>query len=340
MKRFSSPIRWAAAPVVALALGVSSTGAATPPQVVYTSGSHVQTWDPIFPSPVYSYWPTGACKPVPDVGPGANWQNPTTATSFGFGAHPWQPSAGFAAEWINAWSDMNSRGTAGQSWTKYATEIAGNGEFVLNLLADNCSWIYIDGTLVGFQDANLQPRTYPVTLSGTHLLEFIVFDGGGLAGGMYRLETNNGTVFPDDDSDGLTNPEEHLHGTNPNNPDSDGDGATDGEEVDNGTNPLVPDQTAPDADGDGVPDADDAFPNSDLSATTTAGGCNTGVTNQRLANGATFNDLIADARTTSGTHGAWVSAVSALSNGWKWTGLISGQEHGRIVSCVAKQNRR
>ncbi len=45
-----------------------------------------------------------------------------------------------------------------------------------------------------------------MTLSGTHLLEFIIFDGGGLAGGKYRLETNTGTVFPDDDDDGLTNP--------------------------------------------------------------------------------------------------------------------------------------
>ena len=112
---------------------------------------------------------------------------------------------------------------------------------MLNLLADNCSWIYLDGTLVGFQDVTLSPRTYPVTLSGAHLLEFIIFDGGGAAGGMYRLETKPpGVEFADTDSDGLTDPQEHLYGTDPNDPDSDDDGVSDGAEVAAGTDPLAP----------------------------------------------------------------------------------------------------
>jgi len=218
----------------------ASVDAAT---IVYTSGSNVDTWNPIFPASADPNWPTTVCTPTPAVGIAAAWANPHKASSFGTNAHPWQPAAGFSADWINAWGDLTAQGPGGHSWTKYATDVTGNGAFVLNLLADNCSWIYLDGNLVGFQDATLSPRTYPVTLNGTHRLEFIIFDGGGLAGGMYRLETNTGTVFVDSDSDGLTDPQEHLYNTDPNNPDTDGDGVNDGDEVAAGTDPTVP--TAP-----------------------------------------------------------------------------------------------
>lgn len=268
---FSSPARWLSAlAVAALATLPLQAVSSTADPVVYTSGSHVQTWDSIVPTAAYADWPSTICTPTPLVGPDADWQNPHFASSFGYGAHPWQGGAGFSAEWINAWGNLASQGPGGHNWTKYATEVTGNGDFVLNLLADNCSWIYLDGTLVGFQDSTLQPRTYPVTLDGTHTLEFIIFDGGGMAGGMFRLETNVDTVFPDDDGDGLTNPEEHLYGTDPNNPDSDGDGVNDGDEVANGTDPTVAD-VEPDTDGDGTPDSEDAFPN-DPSETTDSDG--------------------------------------------------------------------
>ncbi len=346
--------------VATLAALPLQAGSSTADPVVYTSGSHVQTWDPIFPATVDPNWPSTVCTPTPQVGPDANWVNQHNAYSFGYSAHPWQPGAALSAEWINAWNHIGSLGAGGHSWTKYSTPVSGNGDFVLDLLADNCSWIYLDGTLVGFQGVGSTPKTYPVSLDGTHTLDFIIFDGGGAAGGMFRLETNIDTVFPDDDEDGLTNPEEVLYGTNPNDPDSDDDGTNDGDEVDNGTNPAVPD-VAPDTDGDGTPDSEDtfpndptettdtdgdgvgdngdAFPNSSLTATVSVGACSTGVTNRLLSNGATFNDLIGQAfAAAGGNHGAWVSAVSALSNGWKSAGLISGQEHGKIVSCVAKQN--
>jgi uncharacterized repeat protein (TIGR01451 family)/uncharacterized repeat protein (TIGR02543 family) len=132
---------------------------------------------------------------VPAVGLDANWLNPHSAYSFGTNAHPWQPAAGFTAEWINAWGNLTSQGPGGQSWTKYSTEVSGTGNFVLNLLADNCSWVYLDGTLIGFQDET-SALQFPVTLSGTHTLVFIIFDGGGLAGGMYRLETNTAPNVP------------------------------------------------------------------------------------------------------------------------------------------------
>jgi RHS repeat-associated protein len=47
------------------------------------------------------------------------------------------------------------------------------------------------------------------------------------------------TVIVDSDGDGLSNSEEAIHGTNPQNRDTDGDGASDKDEVVAGTNPLV-----------------------------------------------------------------------------------------------------
>jgi hypothetical protein len=227
------------------AFAVQIDRASATSHTVFTSGAHVDTWDPIFPADPYAYpydnWVDNTCVPSPAVGLDAAWTNPHKASVVN--GHPWQGGAGFTADWINAWNDRYSRGDRGYNWTKYSTDVSGTGDFVLNLLADNCSWIYIDGTLVGFQDASLSPRTYPVTLSGTHVLEFIIFDGGGQAGGMYRLETNEGTIFPDDDGDGLTNPEEHLYGTDPNDADSEDDGVSDGDEVAGGSDPLDPAST-------------------------------------------------------------------------------------------------
>lgn len=215
-------------------------------QQVFTSNNMVDTWDPIHATFADPNWPTTVCTRVPAIGRNAGWTNPHAAYTFGLNAHPWQSSAGFSADWINAWDNTTSVGPQGHNWTKYSTQVQGTGEFVLNLLADNCSWIYIDGELVGFQDDARQQLTYPVTLSGEHTLEFIIFDGGGAAGGMFRLETNTNTTFPDTDGDGLTDAEEHLYGTNKNDPDTDNDGVSDGDEVAAGTSPLVFDAPADD----------------------------------------------------------------------------------------------
>ncbi len=68
----------------------------------------------------------------------------------------------------------------------------------------------------------------------------------------------------DPDNDGLTNTEESVLGTDPNNPDTDGDGISDGDEVIGGSDPLNPcdpDDSFPgcqiDTDGDGVTDANE-----------------------------------------------------------------------------------
>ncbi len=307
-----SPARLLSALVVAtlVTLPMQAVSSTADP-VVYTSGSHVQTWDPILPDAAYANWETTVCTPTPIVGLDANWLNPHGAYQFGTNVHPWQPHAGFIAQWINAWANLNSKGPSGHNWTRYSTVVEGNGDFVLNLLADNCSWVYLDDTLVGFQAEEATTGTFPVSLDGQHRLDFIIFDGGGLAGGMYRLETNIDTVFPDSDNDDLTDAEELLYGTDPYNWDTDGDGISDGDEVANGTNPLVAEVVV-------------------------SGTCVTTVANQVLSNGATFNDLIATARAAARNHGQFVNAVTQLAAGWRNAGLISGRDHGAITSCVAR----
>jgi hypothetical protein len=91
-----------------------------------------------------------------------------------------------------------------------------------------------------------------------------------------------------------------------------------------------------DNDGDGVNNDVDAYPDSNMNPTVSVGACTTNVPNRVTANGATFNDLLGAAVAGASNHGAKVSAVSALSNGWKSAGLISGRDHGAIVSCTAR----
>ncbi|MDT8429716.1 MAG: hypothetical protein RQ757_13245 [Pseudomonadales bacterium] len=305
---------------------------------VFTSSSQVDTWDPIFPAVADPNWPSTVCTTTPAVGLDANWTNPHKATQFGTSAHPWQGSQTFSAQWINAWSNLNSQGPQGHNWTKYSTEVSGSGEFVLNLLADNCSWIYLDGSLVGFQDTtqtNPAP-SYPVSLDGTHTLSFIIFDGGGLAGGMFRLETNTGTVFPDTDEDGLTDPEETLHNTDPNNPDTDGDGVNDGDEVAAGTDPTTPDVL--DTDGDGLADDIDACVNSIVSTTVSINDVDSGVINTVDALGCSVADSLELACSGDfSNHGQFVSCVAHTSTDLRKAGIISNKERAALVNTAAKK---
>ncbi|MBI2498438.1 MAG: HYR domain-containing protein [Opitutae bacterium] len=169
---------------------------APPPVTVFASGiSPVIAWDPIYPAAAISPWESES-KPVPTVGYDANWVNPHPASVFPVGTHPWEFIApmDFAANWINAWPNITSQGPAGQSWTKYSTTVTGEGDFVLQFLADNASWIYIDGNLIGYQDQDWGHNStgrYTIHLSGAgpHELSFLIWDGGGAAGGKFRLET-------------------------------------------------------------------------------------------------------------------------------------------------------
>jgi hypothetical protein len=194
-----------------------------PPPAVYASGtSSVIGFDPIFLNgPVVPDY--NESKPVPTVGYNdPRWTNPHAASVFPLGTHPWEDDVpyNFTANWINAWAgggqlntnpglDSNrhgktssSPGWAGypyygvpdQSFTKYSTTVYGEGEFVLQFLADNVSWIYVDGALVGYQDywwptSGTGRYLISLTGAGAHDLGFVIWDGGGLAGGKFRLET-------------------------------------------------------------------------------------------------------------------------------------------------------
>ena len=130
-------------------------------------------------------------------------------------------------------------------------------------------------------------------------------------------------------------------------PDGDGDGVDD--DADNCVSVANSDQANydgdtqgdacdPDDDNDGVDDVDDAVQFSDTDPTVVIDGCQSGVDNQVLSDGSTFNDLIGAAAATAGNHGDFVSEVSALTKDWKKERLISGKQKGKIQSCAARSD--
>lgn len=258
-------------------------------QQVYTSGSNVITWNAIPQTYQPADFNAAFCTTTPLVGLNANWQNPHNAFVVD---HPWINDY-FIAPWINAWSTRESQNSGNPTapyynWTKYSTTVSGNGSFVIRLLADNCSWVYLDGTLVGIQTDNSRSQnSYGLTLNGTHTLEFVVFDGGGASGGKFKLETttnpppplnpdldgdghnNDGDAFPlnpaeweDTDGDGTGNNGDAFDNDPTETKDTDGDGVGDNSDA----YPLDPTRSKLDADGDGLIDGDDncpAAPNAD-----------------------------------------------------------------------------
>ncbi|HEX4825095.1 MAG TPA: thrombospondin type 3 repeat-containing protein [Candidatus Polarisedimenticolaceae bacterium] len=82
----------------------------------------------------------------------------------------------------------------------------------------------------------------------------------------------------DRDGDGLSDDDEAIHGTDPDNPDTDGDGLLDGFEVAHGFNPLVPGEQHADPDGDGLDNlAEQAAHTDPLNADTDDDGLGDGV---------------------------------------------------------------
>lgn len=304
--------------------------------IVYTSNNTVSTYQPIYPSYADPSWTTSVCNVNSSIGLDADWQANGNAYQFGTNVHPWQPSVQLEAEWINAWSNLNSQGPGGHSWTRYTMEVTGLGDFDLTLLADNCSWIYLDGTLVGFQSAywSANNLTYPVQLSGTHTMDFIIFDGGGLAGGMFRLETNTGRTYSDDDGDGLSNQEEILTGTSPTNPDTDADGVSDGEEVAAGTDPLDSSSfPSVDSDMDGIEDADDYCADTEAGAVVNEQGCSGA---QVIAQMCQCSGPTEDK--TWKSHGQYVSCTARARNAMLKAGLITEEEGDAIVETAAESS--
>jgi hypothetical protein len=229
-------------------------------QQTFMSGADVMTWNPIVELDQPSNFQAAYCTATPKVGLDANWQNPHNAYVL-FG-HPWAYDK-FYAPWINSLPTLSSAAAnpiaPSYNWTKYTTQVQGNGTFVIRLLADNCSWIYLDGTLVGVQADNHDNISYGLTLNGTHTLSFIIFDGGGAAGGKFILETTTNpppALNPDLDADGHVNESDAFPLDKNEWLDTDQDGVGDNGDA----FPTDPAETL-DSDGDGVGDHADAYPN-------------------------------------------------------------------------------
>jgi hypothetical protein len=94
----------------------------------------------------------------------------------------------------------------------------------------------------------------------------------------------------------------------------------------------------PDADGDLVSDDVDCDARSDLRPTIVIGAIDTGVRNLFFVNGCTSADLIAKLAAAGENHGAFVSGVAQLTNGWAADALITGNQKGDIQSAAAKFN--
>ena len=95
-----------------------------------------------------------------------------------------------------------------------------------------------------------------------------------------------------------------------------------------------------DSDGDGVIDEDDACPASDLSQSTVVlGTCDSGVANTFFPNGCSVLDLAGQCLANAKNHGKFVSCVSKMTNGLKKSGVITGNQKGKIQSCAARMKK-
>ena len=93
-----------------------------------------------------------------------------------------------------------------------------------------------------------------------------------------------------------------------------------------------------DRDGDGVIDDCDECSDSSADETIVINGCETRVVNQVFNDGCTMADDLAACGEEVRNHGAYVSCVARVANSWQRDGMISDGEHGRVVSCAAKQH--
>jgi len=121
---------------------------------------------------------------------------------------------------------------------------------------------------------------------------------------------------PDQDKDGVADEDDNCPQVA--NPDQ-----VDAEDALGDACDVCPNDPLNDADADGVCGDVDACADSDLAATVVIGDCDSGVANAPLGDGCTMADEIGGAAATARNHGAFVSDLAHLSEGWMQEGLIT-----------------
>lgn len=205
------------------------------------------------------------------------------------------------------------------------SDLDGHGDNSDAFPNDATEWLDTDGDGVG-DNADV----FPNDPNETHDSDG---DGRGDNGDVFP---NDGSEWADSDSDGVGDNADAF----PNDPaettDSDGDGVGDNGDV----FPSDPTESA-DADHDGVGDNTDQNDASDLSATVSIGGVDSGVENSLYANGETLADLITSIVNQcvgeASNHGQFVSCAGDGLDALRRDGVISGQEKGTLQSIAAKQ---
>ncbi len=109
-------------------------------------------------------------------------------------------------------------------WAIALTDLAGDG------ITASTALVLVMGTSSNAASINADIACHDGTSGGNRTI----------TGASTDPTTIDGTPVTDTDGDGLTNPQEVILGTDPNNPDTDGDGWTDAEEVRAGTDPNDP----------------------------------------------------------------------------------------------------
>lgn len=259
---------------------------------------------------------------------GITWQ-PAYLT----GWHPW----GFVSG-TNSWINFDPSPFVGlNSTTLYRVRFlapstwGGTPRMNVQIKADNAAAIFFNGESIanisGSANIDADLKFANNLQPGINTIFITLFDYGGWVGFNYRIDLSLESDEPFTLEPGT--------GGNPVDVDTDGDGLLDSEEASLGTDP-----NNPDTDGDGTLDGADSIPRSDMSATVSINGINSGVTNRVISSGITLADHMASASVACANGGenrnAYVSCMADMLNGVMKGGVISGKEKGALQSAAAR----